>query len=339
MLDIYFEPLYGKISERILDGKSETFNFENEYGSISHLFVKREIPIKINCVTYYDLIGPYGYGGPIIEECSDKSKASKLVDGFHQAFGEYCKKNNIVSEYVAFHPIFKNHEDFKSIYDIQLHKITLGTNLRDYDDPYTSEFSKQARKTVRRALREGVTYKIITNPTSIKNFKEIYYSTMNRNEVGNFYYFDEQYFDDLLKSMNQHIILCEAIYDNKIIAMGFYFKYNKIIHAHLSGTLDEYLYLSPAYILKYGTTIWGKDNGYNFIHYGGGISNDLNDSLYKFKKRFSENTEFELFNGKRIWNQKIYNDLCDLRGIGKGSAIGFFPAYRYDTKVSKCENK
>lgn len=106
--------------------------------------------------------------------------------------------------------------------------------------------------------------------------------------------------------------------------MGFYFVYNDIIHIHLSGTLSEYLYLSPAYILRYAITNWGKENNYKLIHHGGGRSDSSEDGLYQFKKRFSKNTEFEFYVGKKIWNEEIYNELCKK----SGNEIEFFPGYR-----------
>ena len=118
----------------------------------------------------------------------------------------------------------------------------------------------------------------------------------------------------------------EAIYNQKTIAMGFYFIYNRFIHAHLSGTLSEFLHLSPAYILKYAITEWGKKNGYSLIHHGGGKSNSPEDSLFLFKKKFGKNTEFEFYVGKKIWNEEIYNILCEKKRID--IETDFFPAYR-----------
>src|SRR5699024_5223462 len=108
--------------------------------------------------------------------------------------------------------------------------------------------------------------------------------------------------------------------------MGFYFIYENIIHIHLSGTLSEYLHLSPAYILRYGVTEWGKENGYSLIHHGGGRTNDVKDSLYTFKKQFGNNTDFKFHIGKKIWDEKIYNQLCSLRGNSTKNSN--FPAYR-----------
>lgn len=325
MFDIYFEPNYGKLYEKIENGTSEFFEYKSELGNISHMFIKREIPIKLNNKTYFDIVTPYGYGGPIILD-KKEGLEKKLISRFNEEFSKYCRENHIVSEFVRFHPIFNNAKDFSSIYDTTYLRKTVGTKIEPGEDPFQTEFSKSTRKTIRRALKAGVTYKVTKKPSDISNFIDIYYSTMDRNKASDYYYFDRDYFDNCLKYFHDNILLIEVEYDNKIIAMGFYFVFNQIIHAHLSGTLTEYLKLSPAYVIKYATAQWASENGIKLIHYGGGTSNSEDDSLYKFKKKFTKETEFEFYVGKKIWNTEIYDELCRITNVDKST--DFFPAYR-----------
>lgn len=325
MLDIYFEPNYGKLYEKIENGLSTLYEFKGDYGKIHHLFIKRQIDVEVDGTIWYDLTTPYGYGGPIILEC-EEGKEDLLVEEFNKSFGQYCLDNNIVSEFIRFHPLYNNAQDFDTMYNVSYIRNTVGTNLADFEDPFQSEFSKSCRKNVRRALRDGITYRITEKPSNINNFKEIYYSTMDRNDASDFYYFDDEYFDKCLSLIGDNILLVEAIYEEKTIAMGFYFVYNKNIHIHLSGTLSEYLHLSPAYVLRYAVTTWGKENGYEIIHHGGGRSNSQDDSLYKFKKQFGSNTEFKFHVGKKIWNKHIYEELCKIKNINEED--DFFPLYR-----------
>jgi len=326
--DIYFELDYAKINEPIENGVAIEFRIDNDNGLITHTFIKRKIPFKIEDKQYYDIITPYGYGGPIIHKAINKKE---LLNDFYLEFSKYCDDNDIVSEFIRFHPIFNNQFDFSSIYDIQFLRKTIGTNLKDYAEPVNSEFSKSTRKLIRKNLKENnFEYYIEKDVTNLDDFKEIYYSTMRRNDADDFYYFDTKYFDSLLEKYSQNIITVNVILNNRKIAMGLYFVSNKIIHVHLSGTLSEYLEYSPAYILKYATTIWGKEHEYDLIHYGGGSSNNIDDSLYKFKKKFGKNTEFDFYIGKKIWDQKVYYKLCEELCVDKSST--FFPAYRKKDK-------
>src|SRR5699024_852612 len=323
--DIYFKSDYGKLNEHIENGIAKVFELNSEYGSIRHQFIVREIPIKIANKTYYDLTTPYGYGGPIITE-SVPDKEDQLINKFENEFSAYCLSNNIVSEFVRFHPVINNADSFKDIYKPTFIRKTLGTNLKNYDDPFQEEFSRSSRKKVRQTLKKGITYEVIENPKDLDDFKKIYYSTMDRNKADEFYYFDEEYFNKSLELFPNNIIVVKANYEGKTVAQGFYFVYGKYIHIHLSGTLTDYIKLSPAYILRYAVTLWGKDRGYELIHHGGGRTNSTEDTLYRFKKRFAQNTEYNFKIGKKIWNHGIYKKLCG--NNERKLNTDFFPAYR-----------
>ena len=149
--------------------------------------------MRVDGELYYDLVTPYGYGGPVILGCHEGHKRD-LIDGFASSFREYCKANNVVSEFVRFHPIINNADDFGSLYRIEHIRNTVGTNLKDFGNPFDEEFSKSARQCIRRALRAGVECRIVENPENLDGFKKIYYATMERNVADAYYFFDDDYF-------------------------------------------------------------------------------------------------------------------------------------------------
>lgn len=322
--DIYFDKEYGKLYEKMECGRALVFEYKSEHGKIRSQFIRREIPIAINNISYYDLVTPYGYGGPVILECDGNKE--ELLKGFEEEFGRYCMDNKIVSEFIRFHPIINNALDFKEMYEVIWDRHTVGTNLELSDEPVMEEFSKSCRKNIRQAFNKGITSRITKAPDNLHNFKEIYYSTMKRNKASAFYYFDDSYFEQCLEKYREHILLVEAVYEGKVIAAGFYFIWRDMIHIHLSGTLSEYLYLSPAYILRYAVTIWGKEHGCRFIHHGGGTGKEADNSLYQFKKQFGRNTELDFYTGRKIWNQQVYEELCNVAGIDQNAE--YFPPYR-----------
>lgn len=321
--DIYFDPRYGKICEIIEGGKAEIFDYESANGRVYHQFIRRKIGIGGDDRGYCDLITPYGYGGPLIVSCTGEKDI--LVKEFEEAFSVYCRENHIVSEFIRFHPLVGNALDFTSVYDVRYFRHTVATNLRDYEDPFMAEFSKSCRKSVRRAQAQGIGYEIIERPASLDEFIPIYYETMKRNNAGSFYYFGKEYFDGFLDRFRDNIIIVNAVYEGKVISAEMCFVWEPYIHSHLAGTLDAYLDMSPDYIIMYAIMEWGKRNGYQFIHTGGGNSNDPEDPLYLFKKKFAKNTDFDFYIGRRIWDQEAYDALCALAGPND---TGFFPAYR-----------
>ena len=323
--DIYFDPRLGEIYARLEAGVFEEFLFENEGGQIRHQFIRRPILHgNPDLPALYDLTTPYGYGGPVIMELEGGGR-DRLLEGFDQAFSAYCQKEAIVSEFVRFHPLAGNALDFSGLYQVRHFNRTVGINLADFDDPFQVEFSKSARKSVRQALKAGLTFELEEYPDSLADFQIIYTQTMDRKEADDRYYFDDAYFQAFIDRMPEAVLKCRVVFEGQVIAMGFFLRSADILHTHLSGTRTDYLHLSPAYLLRYGLVQWGKAQGYQLIHSGGGRTGDPEDSLYRFKKRFGQQTEFDFHIGQRIWDQAMYNRLVELTGMEETS---FFPAYR-----------
>lgn len=325
--DIYFTPEYGKVYEKWENGVLGRFEYHTDKGVVCNQFIKRQIPIKIDQQQYYDIVSPYGYGGPIVLKCIEGGKED-LIKGYYNAFKEYCKENNIVSEFIRFHPILKNHQDFEKVYKVEYIRNTLATNIKDFDDPVQSEFSKSCRKKIRQGINKGLYAEIDFECNTIDDFIEIYYSTMDRNEAGKYYYFDRDYFYNMIKNFKQNLMIFNVKLEQKTVAAGFYMRYEGLLHAHLSGTLPEYLNISPANIIRHTAVTWGKENGIEYLHHGGGTSNSVEDGLYKFKKGFSQNTEFEFHVAKKVWNERVYNQLVDKVSQEKELNEQFFPLYR-----------
>ena len=260
MMDIYFEPAYGKLYEKTENGICELFEYAGSYGTVRNLFIRREIPLKIDSETYYDIVTPYGYGGPLILECEPGGR-DKLADAYMKQFKKYCMERNIVSEFVRFHPVLGNAKDFIDCYAVSHIRNTIGTSLADAD-PLLAEFSKSCRKNIRRSHDLGVECLVKSNPADLQGFKNIYDSTMNRNNAADYYFFGDEYFAQLRSQLGRHLLLAEAVYRGQTIAMALCFVYNKTIHIHLTGTLSEFLPLSPAYSMRAAITSWGKENGY-----------------------------------------------------------------------------
>lgn len=336
MFDIYFEDKYGSLYERGPDEVFDKFILKNEYGCITNKFIKRVIPKQIeeSSELYYDIVTPYGYGGPIIESLRSQEEKNKLIESYETEFKKYARDNNIIAEFVRFHPIAKNSEDFDSVYEIRANRTTFGTDLSQ-EDPISYDFSPSARKKIRKILKKHrISYEYDEHPKDLSDFKKIYYSTMERKFATDEYYFDDKYFNNLIKFFPDNLVTVKIFLnhedEDKLIGMGLYFKYGKLLHTHLSGTLTEFIKISPAYILKQALVEYGLDNGYELIHYGGGKTSAEDDSLKEFKQRFGQHTQFVFSTGTRIWNSKKYNEYCET--TGNVEETDFFPAYRKSNK-------
>lgn len=322
-LDIYYNLEYAKLYED-KDSKIEVFDFTSNNGKIKNIFLKRKIDIKIDDEIYYDICTPYGYGGPIIIEAADREK---LVEEYKEKFDTYCKKNNIISEFIRFHPILNNALDFKNIYDIVFSRKVVATNLKDYEDPIKEEFSKSAKREIKKAKKEEINYSIIENPNSFENFIKLYYETMERNKATENYYFSLEYFNKILNNLSKEVLVIELKYLEKVIASELYFIQGDIMTAHLLGSSEEMLNLNIGGYLEALAVEWGKKNKKDFLYHGGGRTSEIDDSLFRYKKKFGQNTEFDFYIGKKIYNLSIYNKLVSIKKKENSKSI-YFPLYR-----------
>ncbi len=326
ILDIYFSREYGKMCEYMEGGINDVFVLHTKYGTIQNQFIKREVPYVVSGEKYYDIMTPYGYGGPIILEATNREI---LVRQYEEQFSRYCAEHRIVCEFIRYHPIFRNYEDFGFVYENEYSRHTVGTNLTDYDDPFQSEFSKSARKEVRRAEKAGLTCSLHLHPERLDVFRKLYEETMDRNHADIKYYFPDEYYNNLTNQLRGSVLEIQAEFKGETIASELYFIKGDIMHAHLLGSSNRLIEIGGGAILEASAVKWGKKNGYRYIHHGGGRSPAEDDALYLYKKKFGKNTLFDFYVGKKIWNHDVYNQLVKCRKEeGKTEDPSFFPAYR-----------
>lgn len=326
MLDIYFEPEYGKLCELVDEGRCCAFLLETENGKIRNQFIKRQAPYLIDGEKYYDIVTPYGYGGPVILEAADKEK---LLAEYRERFGQYCKAEHIVCEFIRYHPIFRNFEDFGTVYDNSYSRHTVGTDLQSFEDPVQSEFGKSARREVRKAEKAGVTCTIHPHPDSLDDFRRLYEETMDRNGAPAMYYFPDGYYYALTHELRRWVLEIRAELAGEILASEIYFISGGLMHAHLLGSSHKLLEIGGGAILEAAAARWGRENGYRYIHHGGGRTSDPDDPLYLYKKKFGKHTEFDFYIGKKIWDPEMYDRIVALRlADGEIQNPAFFPVYR-----------
>ena len=92
--DIYFESNWGELYATKDNGTHQTFLFNSNLGQVYYSFVKRTIDIQVDGKTYFDIITPYGFSGPIVLD-NGINKKNELLKEFKAAFDNYCSENLI----------------------------------------------------------------------------------------------------------------------------------------------------------------------------------------------------------------------------------------------------
>jgi hypothetical protein len=303
--DIYFTPEYYKLYEENGDGVALCFVYKMGNDIAMYPFLKNSINnLKFNLENeYYDIQGAYGYNGVVTS-----SYNSAFIESFFKVFQSFCVENNIIAEFTRFHPLLNNVIFSHGYLDILFDRMTIFIDLQQDIDEITQYFQRTTKKQIKRAVsRYGITVETYTNVTGIVDFfLPIYKEVMDRVNSTEYLYFKKSYFSSLLQHTKN---VCFVAYqNNKSVAVIICLLSDYFIHGHLGGATTESLSFSPYSLLYYEIIKYGKQNGYKFLHLGGGATSADNDSLFNFKCHFS-NTKADFYIGKKIHNKTIYNQV------------------------------
>ncbi|MED1468856.1 GNAT family N-acetyltransferase [Bacillus salipaludis] len=327
--DIYFTPEYFEIYERNGEGKARLFVYENGQGFVYYPFLirgLRNLTIAKNVSKkygeLYDITTPYGYGGPITNT-KDESNKKQLFREFEDSFHSYCFRNNIITEFVRFHPLIRNDQDYKDI-ECTLNRHTIYIDLSLDLEEIWSNYDNKNRNRLRKAKANEYFTMVHRHPSELDNFIDLYYKTMDKKNAYDYYYFQRSFFENSVELLKDHLELIEVVMEDKVIMSCFFMHYGDFIHYHLLGSDEEYLNFSPNNSLIHYVVEWAKTKGKKALHLGGGYKGD-SDTLYRFKKRFNKYGDLPFYIGKRIRNEEIYYELVKDLPVSEN----YFPLYRH----------
>lgn len=303
--DIYFTPSYYSLYQNYDDGEAQCFVFEKEGNVALYPFLKNSItPLGYDLdKEYYDIQGSYGYNGLIAS-----TDNAEFIAEFWREFDAWCQENDIVAEFMRFHPLLNNQKlaspKMKTFFS--RHTVALDLSL-SLDEIWTQQFSSKNRNMIRKAEKEGVT---IVESDDYETFRKLYDGTMTNLNAEDYYFFPQSYYDEYKASFKDNSILCFAMLDGKAIAGSMFMFSQDYAHYHLSARDREYSkYAANNLILWHGIQK-AKERGCKWFHFGGGTTGEEADSLLLFKQNFSK-TKTEFWIGKRVHNQGVYDSIVE----------------------------
>ena len=319
--DVYWLNGYVKAFHIHGDGEPLLFYYDDGLTRGINVVMKRDVAkdIKFKGVIdegqYFDFASPYGYGGWIIE--------GKQTKQLFSAYEDWLVKNEIISEFVRFHPMIKNNEQCQIFYDV----IKLGEVVHiDLSSPeiiWQNIISKN-RNVIRKAIKNDVKIYNGRFPQIYETFRRIYNGTMDKDNAEEYYYFKPEFYTSVLEELPHNAQVFWAEKDGMIIAASIMLAANGRMNYHLSGSLREYSNLAATNLLLYEAALWGYTNSYKTLYLGGGVGSG-EDSLFKFKRAFYKGDLNHFYIGKKILNQEKYILLLNMR---ESIDTEFFPKYR-----------
>lgn len=313
MADVYYTREYVHAFSRYGDGEPWLLYFEDGDFSAMNVVMARTIV----GTEYLDFSTVYGYGGFLFSK-APLDQGQKLA----RAYGDFCREQGVISEFVRFHPVLCNGPQCEALYDVKLLGNTVCMRL-DSPDFIWNQMTSKNRNKIRKAIKSGVEVGWGWSRELFDRFEELYRVTMERDEAEDYYYFSPAFFQDVMEDLAGKGRIFYSLLQGRVIAASIILTAGRQMHYHLSASLPEYRVYAPTNLLLYQAACWGSENGYASLHLGGGLG-CREDSLYAFKKTFYRGEDTRFYIGKQIYSPEVYQALS----ASAPKDTSFFPAYR-----------
>lgn len=321
--DAYYNLNYAKLYLSSPDDEVIVYKKEEDGKIFFNMAIKRAIKSIGNVILddiYYDLETPYGYGG-FYTNTDDEEFLRKAL----KEYTEFCNSKEIIAEFIRFHPLNTFPKKFSKYLDFCLYdRDVVFVDLNVGKEERWASYSSNTRYKIKKARH--LEFKVFDSVSDddIFNFYKIYIQTMNKNSADKFYFFSEKYFKDLLSLKNTKLFL--AFDDNHTVVSGAIFIESEfLVSYHLGAKNYNINIVGSNYFLFDRIFDFYSEQGKLYALLGGGRTSNPDDSLLKFKRKFSKITK-PFYIGGKIYNKDIYNKLCSIKNFNNNR----FLRYRYD---------
>ena len=323
--DVFYLPEYVSafMNEDKKNGIPILLLYENEEDRAINVVFKRDVALdakfrdKIPEGKYYDLISPYGYGG-FMGKITD-------YDELNRTYNVFCNERSYVCEFVRFELFSDYYAHYDGDVESRTHNVV--RNLEMSLDDIWMDFKQKVRKNVKRANQNNLEIIIENTDDHLREFLDIYYSTMDRSNAEKQFYFSKEFYDTL-NQMRDNIMYFHVVSAGKIISTELVIYGSENCYSYLGGTNRDYFELRPNDFLKYEIIKWAKGHGLKNFVLGGGYGAD--DGIFQYKTCLAPHGIVDFYIGKKIFDKAAYQELVDIRYKEQQERLkeSFFPAYR-----------
>jgi hypothetical protein len=305
--------------------RAELFVYGDGDGFVYYPYIRRslgDLPYAESAVddptAYSDIVSSWYYGGPLLSPGGDDALAAEFAD----AFGEYCRESNIVSEFVRFDPNLYNHQSF-DVLDPVHNRQTVPVDLTRPKDEIWERYEARNQRAIRQARESPLEIDRAYTESDVDRFHAIYTNAMDARDAADHYRFPRSFFHELVASD-----LCSPVvarYEGEVVG-GFLIAHDDAYsHHYLSASNPDYWDDRVNNLMYHEAVMYMHDTGRTVFDFQGG-----RPGVFKFKKGFSPDRG-EFYIGKRIHQEDVYGALVDAAAAaGVETDTGYFPAYRVE---------
>jgi hypothetical protein len=324
--DIHYRPEYCGLYSN--SGEPRLFIYREGPDAIIYPFLLRRVN-SIAALTgkiktgLYDITTPYGYGGPL----STRGAGDSTWEKFYLSFEGYCAGENIVTEFVRYHPLLENHRHADSRMEVEKVSSVVYVDLHQTNEEIWSGYQRSNRKNINKARREGLEVVLEEGPVHFEDFLSIYHHTLERNGASPSYYFGREFYSLIHSNLKGCFLYAHTLRNGKVISSELLLFNDTYIHSFLGGTMEQYFECRPNNLLKHEAICWAKNRGIRYFVLGGGYHDG--DGIFRYKSTFSRDGVLPFYIGKKVHKRKEMYMLNQLLAPGAcPEKVNFFPWYR-----------
>ena len=297
------------------------------------------VPMLIRCLPEllqaegFDAYTPYGYSGPLVAA----EDAAAVPAAIHQGLAcvrEVLHALDICSLFIRWHPLLAAvPERLPEGVRVCLHQEIVVIDLTKPDDVRWHELRRNHRQNIDRLRKDGYRAVIDISSAAITAFAAMYRRTMQRVSAADYYYFSEDHILQLMRVRGAEANLCVVLRGDEAVCGGLFVAGEGTLTCHLSATETAFLPHSPAKLMFWEASCWGRRQGHTTLNIGGGVGGRTDSPLFRFKEGFSPDRRFFDALGV-VCDMSRYADLCE-RALRLGDvaapdgAPAYFPAYSF----------
>lgn len=277
---------------------------------------------------YRDATSVYGYAGILEINLNDEFNKAD----FQKKLKAFFLENRIITIFSRLHPFMAYQEQ---LLDGMGTILTLGKvvyiDLSTTLENQRAQFNRRLKTYLNKARK---TCSIVESDckSDLDTFVYLYHENMRRVDAAQSYFFDRNYFHQLVnsKDFTTKLMLCIHNETQKIVGGALFIKKGDFVQFHLSGLDEAHFDLNAIKLTIDEMRIASSNKHFKYLNLGGGRGSD-EDSLFAFKRSFSKQfKDFKIW--KYVVDENIYRKLVEEHFNSPlemvNATTSFFPAYR-----------
>jgi hypothetical protein len=329
--EAYWHPRFGDASGRWEKARPECLLLESDTGQMLYPFLHHPIAGYEEIGTnLFDVQTAYGYGGPLFSGAwTDPEKRVAL-----RGVGDSLARHGVVAEFIRCHTEWT---DQQLLSDCGYTVIRVRTNVEcalvdRTGGEFINSWAAIGRRNLRIARKAGLRHRVGDSQEDWTNFARLYAITYKRIGMAPSYEFNLDYFRELatLPPDSVALILVEAPHITEPVASGIVLFGKRVAYYHLGASDLTHRRYRPNDFLYWAMAYEALQRGCERIVWGGGLSSDLEDTLFRFKTHFGS-VQKPVFIAGRVLDKERYESLCAewaRRNPERVSTIKMFLRYR-----------